>query len=325
LAIGIEGDRIRIMQTYIFRRLLQTVPVLFFFSVVVFAALRLVPGDPAVVMLGLEATPEAVAEIRQEMGLDRPIPVQYGIWLGRVVRGDFGVSWRSKQTVESLILRRLPATIQLTVGAMFIGVLIALPLGVLSGLRPHSTFDTLATSFSLLGVAIPGFWLGLMLLLLVSVRLNWLPPSGHVPFQEDPIDSLKHLFLPAFTLGVGLAAPLARFIRSGMLDVMEADYIRTARAKGLPERLVVIRHALRNGLLSVTTVFGLELGALLGGAVITESVFNWPGIGTLLLTAIQQRDYAMVQGTVLFISAMFILINLVVDISYGFLDPRIRS
>lgn len=313
------------MQTYILRRLLQTIPVLFLFSIVVFTALRLVPGDPAVVMLGLEATPEAIAEIRDEMGLDEPIFVQYGIWLGNVLQGDFGVSWRSKQTVESLILRRLPATIQLTVGAMLIGVLIAVPLGVLSGLRPHSLFDTLATGFSLLGIAIPGFWLGLMLLLLLSVRLNWLPPSGHVPLQEDPIESLKHLFLPALTLGVGLAAPLARFVRSGMLDVMEADYIRTARAKGLPERLVVVRHALRNGLLSVTTVFGLELGALLGGAVITESVFNWPGIDTLLLTAIQQRDYAMVQGTVLFISAMFILVNLLVDISYGFLDPRIRS
>jgi peptide/nickel transport system permease protein len=313
------------MHRYILRRLLQTIPVLLLFSIVVFAALRLVPGDPAVVMLGLEAKPEAVAEIREEMGLDKPLFVQYGIWLKNVVQGDFGISWRSKQTVESLIMRRLGATLELTIGAMVIGILIALPLGVLSGLRPNSWFDTLATGFSLLGIAIPGFWLGLLLLLLLSVRLNWLPPSGHVGFFDDPVESLRHLLMPALTLGVGLAAPLARFVRSGMLDVMNADYIRTARAKGLRERVVIIRHALRNGLLSVTTVFGLEFGSLLGGAVITESVFNWPGIGTLLLNAIQQRDYAMVQGTVLFISMIFIIVNLLVDLSYGLLDPRIRK
>ncbi|MGH2558704.1 MAG: nickel ABC transporter permease [Thermomicrobiales bacterium] len=312
------------MHTYVLRRLIQTIPVLFLYSIVVFAVLRLVPGDPATAMLGLEATPEAVAEIRQEMGLDRPIYVQYARWLENVARGDFGVSWRSQQTVESLIARRLPATIQLTIGAILIGVLIALPLGVVSGLRPHSRFDNLATTFSLLGVAIPGFWLGLLLLLGFSVQLGWLPPSGHVPLREDPLMSLKHLALPALTLGVGLAAPLARFVRSGMLDVMGTDYIRTARAKGLRERAVVLRHALRNGLLSVITVFGLEFGSLLGGAVITESVFNWPGIGTLLLTAIKQRDYAMVQGTVLFVSVVFILVNLAVDLSYGLLDPRIR-
>jgi peptide/nickel transport system permease protein len=312
------------MYTFIARRLLQTIPVLFLFSIVVFSALRLVPGDPALVILGLDATPEAVAEIRKDMGLDKPIFVQYGIWLGDVVRGDFGVSWRSKQSVESLILRSLPATLELTLGAMIVAMVIALPLGIISGMRPNSAFDIAATGFSLLGVALPGFWLGLMLLLLVSVRWNWLPPSGHVSLFEDPIASIRHLILPAITLGVGLAAPLARFIRSGMLDALGTDYIRTARAKGLPERLVVIRHALRNGMLSVVTIFGLEFGALLGGAVITESVFNWPGIGTLLLNAIKQRDYAMVQGTVLFISTIFIVVNLVVDLSYGLLDPRIR-
>jgi ABC-type dipeptide/oligopeptide/nickel transport system permease component len=312
------------MHTFILRRLIQTVPVLLLFSIVVFAVLRLVPGDPATAMLGLEATPEAVAEIRQEMGLDRPIYVQYALWLERVLHGDLGVSWRSKQTVESLILRRLPATIQLTLGATLIGVLIALPLGVLSGIRPHSWFDNLGSSFSLVGVAMPGFWLGLLLLLAFSVKLNWLPPSGHVAMRDDPVASLKHLLLPALTLGVGLAAPLARFVRSGMLEVMGTDYIRTARAKGLHERLVVLRHGLRNGLLSVITVFGLEFGSLLGGAVITESVFNWPGVGTLLLTAIKQRDYAMVQGTVLLVSVIFILVNLVIDIVYGLLDPRIR-
>jgi peptide/nickel transport system permease protein len=313
------------MQRYILRRLLQTIPVLLLFSVVVFAVLRLTPGDPALAMLGLQATPEAVAEIRKEMGLDKPIVVQYGIWLEHVVRGDFGVSWSSKQPVLQLIKRRFEATLLLTLGATAVGLIIALPLGILSGVRPRTPFDTLATSFSLLGVALPGFWLGLMLVLVLAVRLGWLPPSGYVPLNESLGDGLKHLILPAFTLGVGLAAPLARFVRSGMLDVMEADYIRTARAKGLPGRLVVQRHALRNGLLSVVTVFGLEFGSMLGGAVITESVFNWPGIGTLLLTAIKQRDYAMIQGAVLFISVVFILVNLAVDLAYGVLDPRIRT
>jgi peptide/nickel transport system permease protein len=311
------------MQRYIIRRLLQTLPVVLLFSVVVFAMLRMVPGDPALAMLGLQATPEAVAQIRHEMGLDKPIIVQYGIWLGHVARGDFGVSWSSKQPVWQLLKRRFGATLLLTLGATVIGLVVALPLGILSGVRPHSGFDTLATSFSLLGVALPGFWLGLMLVLLASGG-GWLPPSGYVPFSESPGDALKHLILPAVTLGVGLAAPLARFIRSGMLDVMGTDYIRTARAKGLPGSAVVRRHALRNGLLSVVTIFGLEFGAMLGGAVITESVFNWPGIGTLLLTAIKQRDYAMIQGAVLFISVVFILVNLLVDLAYGVLDPRIR-
>jgi peptide/nickel transport system permease protein len=313
------------MHRYILRRLVQAIPVVFLFSIVVFVVLRLVPGDPATVMLGLEATPEAVAQIRQEMGLDRPIVVQYVFWLRHVLEGDFGISWRSKQPVSSLIWRRFPATLELTIAATLIGVVIALPLGVVSGLRPNTMVDVAATWFSLAGVAIPGFWLGLMLLLLLSVQVRWLPPSGYTPFTEDPVQSLRHLILPAVTLGIGLAAPLARFVRSGMLDVMATDYIRTARAKGLPEARVVSRHALRNSMLSVITIFGLEFGSLLGGAVITESVFNWPGIGTLLLTGIKQRDYAMVQGTVLFVSFLFIVVNLIVDISYSLIDPRIRQ
>jgi peptide/nickel transport system permease protein len=313
------------MHQYILRRLVQTVPVLFLFSIAVFTAMRLVPGDPANVILGLDATPEALAQIREEMGLDKPIVVQYGIWLRDVARGDLGVSWKSKQPVTHLIWRRFPATLLLTFGATLIGLAIAVPLGILSGVRPHSAFDTAATGFSLLGVAIPGFWLGLMLLLLFSVKFHWLPPSGYTRVSDDPVDALKHLALPAITLGTGMAAPLARFVRSGMLDVLGTDYIRTARAKGLPEWLVVVRHALRNGMLSVVTVFGLEFGSLLGGAIVTESVFNWPGIGTLMLTGIKQRDYAMVQGTVLFVSVVFIVVNLLVDLTYGYLDPRIRS
>jgi peptide/nickel transport system permease protein len=313
------------MHRFVLRRLLQTFPVLFLFSVIVFTVLRMIPGDPALAMLGLQATPEAVAEIRKEMGLDKPIPVQYGIWLGHVTRGDFGVSWSSKQPVWRLIKRRFEATLLLTFGATVVGIVIALPVGILSGVRPYSVWSAIATGFSLIGVAMPGFWLGLLLLLFFSVRVHWLPPSGYVPFRDNPVDSLRHLILPAVTLGTGLAAPLARFVRSGMLDVMGTDYIRTARAKGLRERQVVSGHAMRNGLLSVVTIFGLEFGGMLGGAVITESVFNWPGIGTLLLTGIKQRDYATVQGAVLFISVIFIVVNLAVDLAYGYLDPRIRA
>jgi len=312
------------MGQYVVRRLLQAVPVLLLFSVIVFAVLRLVPGDPAVVMLGLQSTPEAVAEIREDMGLDRSMPVQYLVWLGHVVRGDFGISWTSKQPVWDLIWRRFEATVVLTLGATIVGLLLAIPLGIIGGIRPYSRIGAISSAFSLVGIAMPGFWLGLLLLLLFSVRLGWLPPSGYVPFDEGIGTGIKHMLLPAITLGVGLAAPLSRFIRSGMLDVMGSDYIRTARAKGLHERSVVSRHAVKNGMLPFVTIFGLEFGAMLGGAVITESVFNWSGLGTLLLTAIKNRDYALVQGTVLFISVIFILINLIIDLAYGLLDPRIR-
>ncbi|MCB0084713.1 MAG: ABC transporter permease, partial [Caldilineaceae bacterium] len=241
-----------------------------------------------------------------------------------VSRGDFGTSWRSHQSALSLIQRRFPATIWLTVSAIVIGLLISVPLGILSGVRPHSIAAHIATFFSLVGIAMPSFWLGLMLLLTFGVTLRWLPPSGYISPLVDPVMGVKFLLMPALTLGIALAAPLTRFIRSGMLDVMNADYIRTAHAKGLTDQLVILRHALKNAMLSVVTIFGVLLGSLLGGSIITESVFNWPGIGTLLLQAIQQRDYGIVQGVVLFISLIFMTVNLLVDITYAYLDPRIR-
>ncbi|MCB0110214.1 MAG: ABC transporter permease [Caldilineaceae bacterium] len=312
------------MQGYILRRLIQMVFVLLLFSVVVFTVLRLVPGDPVAAQLGLEASAEAYDQLRAEMGLDQPIYVQYARWLQDVSRGDFGTSWRSHQSALSLIQRRFPATIWLTVSAIAIGLIISVPLGILSGVRPHSLVAHLATFFSLVGIAMPSFWLGLMLLLTLGVTLRWLPPSGYISPLVDPVMGVKFLLMPAVTLGIALAAPLTRFIRSGMLDVMNADYVRTARAKGLTDRLVILRHALKNAMLSVVTIFGVLLGSLLGGSIITESVFNWPGIGTLLLQAIQQRDYGIVQGVVLFISLIFMTVNLLVDITYAYLDPRIR-
>ncbi len=298
--------------------------VLFFVSLIIFTVVRLVPGDAATVLMGTEATAEGLARLRKDMGLDQPIHVQYIAWLREVTRGNFGVSWQSKQPALFLIQRRFPATILLTASAILIGLTLTLPLGILAGTRPYSKVDNAATTFSLFGIAMPSFWLGLMLLLLFSVTLEWLPPSGYVPLNEDPLDALGHVLLPAFTLGVGLAAPLTRFLRSGMLDVMSQDYIRTARAKGLQNRAVILGHALKNALLSVITILGLQLGSLLGGAIITESVFNWPGIGTLLLLAIQQRDYGVVQGVVLFVTLIYMTMNLLVDIMYAFLDPRIR-
>jgi peptide/nickel transport system permease protein len=312
------------MQQYILRRLIQMVFVLFLFSIVVFTVLRLVPGDPVAAQLGLEASEEAYTALRAQMGLDKSIPVQYLTWLGEVSQGNFGVSWRSHQSALSLIQRRFPATIWLSLAATAIGLLISVPLGIIAGVRPNSWLAHLASFFSLVGIALPSFWLGLMLLLTFGVSLRWLPPSGYISPLDDPVMGFKYLIMPAVTLGVGLAAPLTRFIRSGMLDVMSADYVRTARAKGLTGRLIVFRHALKNAMLSVVTIFGVLIGSLLGGSIITESVFNWPGIGTLLLQAIQQRDYGIVQGVVLFISLIFLVVNLLVDLTYAYLDPRIR-
>lgn len=312
------------MRTYVLQRLLQLVPVVFFLSLIVFSVVRLIPGDPAAMRLGDAATPEAVALLRHEMGLDQPIPVQYALWLGNVARGDFGTSWVSKQSVGSLILLKLPATVMLTLAALALGLVVAIPAGILAGSKPQSWLDNISTTFALMGVAMPQFWLGIMLILLVAVQWRWLPPSGYVEPTRDLGQSLLRLILPATTLGLGIAAPLSRFMRSGMLDVMSADFIRVARAKGLSERAVILRHAVRNALLTVVTVFGLQFGALLGGTIIIESVFNWPGIGLMVLTAINQRDYGIVQGVVLFVAMSFVLVNLTVDMLYVYLDPRIR-
>jgi peptide/nickel transport system permease protein len=312
------------MPRYLAERVAQLGLVLFFLSVIVFTIVRLIPGDPAAVMLGTEATPQAMAQIRREMGLDRPIAVQYLHWLRAVMAGNFGTSWVSKQPALQLILGALPVTLQLVGLAFLVALLIAFPAGLFSALRPRSLVDQGATTFALLGISMPSFWLGIMLVLLFALELRWLPPSGYLPLAADPVGALRASVLPAVTLGVALAAPLTRFLRSGMLDVLGLDYVRTARAKGLAERRVVAHHALRNALLSVITVLGLQLGALLGGSIVIEQVFGWPGLGRLSLAAIQQRDYGVVQGIVLFVAAGFVLVNFLVDLLYLYLDPRIR-
>jgi peptide/nickel transport system permease protein len=312
------------MVYYLFNRLIQLALVIFFLSIIVFTIVRLIPGDPAAVMLGTEATPQALAQIRQEMGLDQPLFVQYVKWVRNVLSGNFGTSWVSKKPAIELILGALPVTLQLVTGAFLVALAIAFPAGILSAIRPRSWIDQGSTTFALLGISLPNFWLGIMLVLLFALQLRWLPPSGYLPLRADPVGSLRASILPALTLGVALAAPLTRFLRSGMLDVLGLDYVRTARAKGLAEQRVVGRHALRNALLSVVTVLGLQLGSLLGGSIVIEQVFGWPGIGRLSLAAIQQRDYGVVQGIVLFVATGFVGINFAVDLLYLYLDPRIR-
>ena len=304
------------MATYIRRRLLQSVIVVFGVSVLVFFLLRLAPGDPVLMLLAESAGPEQIAEARAKWGLDKPIYVQYGVFLSRAVRGDLGNSLFFQQPALEVLMERMPATLQLSAVALFFSLSIAIPVGLLSALKRDTIWDYLGTNLAMLGQALPPYWLGIMLILIFSVALGWFPTSGR--------GTWKHLVLPAVTLGSVLMALITRLVRSGMLDVLSEDYVRTARAKGLPERTVIIRHALRNILIPLVTVIGLQLGALFGGAVITESIFAWPGVGRLALQAISARDYPLVQASVLVISVVYVFLNLAVDLIYVYLDPRIR-
>lgn len=312
------------MGRYVLRRLIQMIPVLFLVSLIVFSLLHLTPGDPATSMLGEEATPEAVAALRARMGLDDPLPVQYGRWLSSVLQGDMGRSIRSNQPVSEAIIDRLPVTVELSLLSVIISLIIALPAGIIAAMRRNSPLDTTTTVTALLGVSLPNFFLAILLIYVLSLKLGWLPPIGYTPFLDDPIDNLKRMIMPAITLGTGLAAIVMRMTRSSLLEVLDQDYVRTARAKGLTEARVVQRHALRNALIPVATVVGLQIGGLLGGAIITESIFVLPGIGRLLVDSIFQRDFPLVQGVVLFASLAFLLTNLLVDLVYAALDPRIR-
>ncbi|MCS7058105.1 MAG: ABC transporter permease [Meiothermus sp.] len=304
------------MTTYIFRRLLTVIPTLLGVLLAVFLMVRLAPGDPAQLLAGEFATPEALAEIRKRFGLDQPWHVQLGLYLVNVARGDLGESVRTRKPVSYELATYFPNTLRLTLGAMLVALLVGIPAGIVAALRPGTVFDLLAMLGALIGVSMPVFWFGLMAILIFAVGLGWFPVAG--------TGSLWHLVLPAITLSTGTTAILARMTRSAMLEVLSQDYIRTARAKGLPGRVVVFKHALRNALIPVVTVAGLQFGTLLEGAVITETVFAWPGIGQLLVGSILARDYPVVQGAVLLIAVAFILINLVVDLLYGAIDPRIR-
>jgi peptide/nickel transport system permease protein len=311
---------------YLIRRLLQLVLVLFFVTLTVFTILRLSPGDPVMTMVGSlpDVTPEMIEAARRSLGLDQPIYLQYASWLGNLLRGDMGRSYINKTEVAAVIAARLPASLELAAAAFMLALVIAVPSGILAAVYRRTWIDHLATAFVTIGIAIPGFWLAIMLVLLFSVVLGWLPSSGHVPFMADPLKNLQLLILPSLTMAILLAAPTMRFLRSSMLDVLGEDYVRTARAKGLNERSVVARHALRNALIPTVTWVGLQFAGLIGGGVVVEWVFGWPGLGWLTVHAITSRDYFVVQGTVLVVATVFVVVNLVVDLLYVALDPRVR-
>ena len=307
-------------------RLLQVLPTVVLVSILVFGLQQLMPGDPAVVLAGEErGDPIVLAQIRAELWLDRSLPVQYLHWIGGVIRGDLGFSWRIRQPVAQLVLTKLPVTLQLGGMAFVFALLIGVPAGIVAAVKRNTAWDYVANLVGLAGLSTPNFWLGIMLILLVSVQLGWLPPSGYVPLTEDWRQSLATTIMPAFVLGNAIAAILMRHTRSAMLTAMDQDYVRTARAKGLTEWRVVLRHAFRNALVPVVTLGALELGTLLSGAVLTEQVFSIPGFGKLVVDAVFNRDYPVVQGVVLVTACLYILLNLLADVLYVVINPRLRT
>lgn len=301
---------------YLLRRLLWTLPIMLGVLTLIFFLIHLIPGDPVDLMLGEQALPADREQLREQLGLHRPLVEQYVRYLGQTLSGDMGQSLHARRPVTELILERLPATVELMVSAMLVAVVIALPLGILAAVFHGRLLDRLASLFAVLGVAMPNFWLGPLLVLVFSIYFDWLPVSER--------GGLEHVVLPAITLGTALAALLSRMTRTSLVEVLGEDYIRSARAKGLGRGRVILVHALRNAMIPVITVAGLQIGVLLSGAIITESIFDWPGIGSLLLEGIFQRDYPLVQGCVLFIATTYVLINLATDMIYGWVDPRIR-
>ena len=311
---------------YVLRRLLQAIPVLFFVSVIVFLVLHLAPGDPAVQMYGAQpgVTKDMIEAARHEMGLDKPWVEQYLFWITNLLRGDMGKSYVNHLPVSTVLGQKLPASIELAIASLTLAVLVAVPGGIISAVKHGSRVESLLTAFITLGIAIPSFWLGIIMVLVFAVTLGVLPPSGHTPLEQDPISNLRFLVLPAATMAILLAAPIMRFLRSSMLDILNEDYVRTAHAKGLTNQAVVVRHALKNALIPTVTVLGLQFAGLVGSAVMVEWVFGWPGIGWLAINAIFQRDYVLVQSTLVVVAAMFVMVNLGVDLIYAAIDPRIR-
>jgi len=312
------------MFAFLVRRIATIVPTLVFVSVLIFALQQLLPGDPAVVLAGEERDPNVVAYLHAKLHLDEPFPVRYGYWINGVLHGDLGESLRMQRPVLALILEKLPVTLELAAFAIVIALAIGIPAGILSAVKRNTVWDYGANVVALWGLSTPNFWLGIMLILLFSVTLGWLPASGFVSPFEDWRANVASLVMPAFVLGNAIAAVLMRHTRSAMLQVLSSDYVRTARAKGLPETGVVLKHALRNALIPVITLGALELGTLLSGAVLTEQVFTIPGFGKLIVDAVFNRDYAVVQGVVLFTATAYIVLNLLADVAYVLVNPRIR-
>jgi peptide/nickel transport system permease protein len=309
---------------HIARRLMLLIPAWLVMGVIAFTLIRLIPGDPAAVLLGLEATPDAVDRLRERLGLNQPLPVQFAIWLSQVVRGELGRSFFLGEPVLQAILGRLPVTLSLAAFALVLAIAFGVPAGVRAATRPNSSTDLGIMALSVVGLSIPDFALGLILIFVLGVALHWLPISGYVPFVQSAGGWALHLLMPAFSLGIVQAALIARITRSSMLEILGMDYVRTARAKGLTERTVVRVHAFRNALIQVLTVVGNATVILLGGAFVVETVFNLPGVGNLVVMAVKRRDYPLVQGCILLISTIVILVNLIVDVLYAYVDPQIR-
>ena len=309
---------------YILRRLAQLLPVLLIASTGIWAMIYAVPGSPVAAMVGENATPEQIQAVTERLGLDRPVHVQYWSWLTGAVRGDFGLSIQNREPVLHLIKQRIPATIQLGLSATLVGLLLGIPVAVISALKPGSWLDRTLSAWSALALGVPTFWLGILLILLFAVQLRWLPAaSTYVSVFESPLQAARNLLLPALTLGVYVSGIFARFLRASLLGELKADYVRTARSKGLRERDVIGRHVMRNALLPFVTIVGLMMATFIGGTVVTEAVFTYPGLGRLLIQAISTRDYPLIQGCILFILMVFVLINLMVDVLYAYIDPRI--
>lgn len=309
---------------FILRRLAQLLPVLLIASTGIWAMIYAVPGDPVAVIVGENGTPEQMQAVRERLGLDRPVLVQYFSWLGNALQGDLGVSIQNREPVRDLIAQRIPATVQLGIAATIVGLLLGIPVAVISALRPNSWIDRSLSGWSALALGVPTFWLGILLILLFAVYLRWLPAaSTYVSFFESPWQATVNLLLPALTLGIYVSGIFARFLRASLLGELKSDYVRTARSKGLRERDVVGRHVMRNALLPFVTIVGLMMANFIGGTVVTESVFTYPGLGRLLIQAIGTRDYPLIQGCILFILLVFVMINLLVDVLYAYIDPRI--
>lgn len=317
------------MTGYIVRRLLTVVPMLLIISVIVFTMTRMVPGDPVMLYLGSPSEavgfrPEFIEQTRHDLGFDKPLVLQYFSWLGRTLHGDLGRSTQTREDVRQSITDAVPKTAYLALLSLLVAIAVGVPAGIISAMRRNSPLDVGVTLFATMGIAVPHFFLGILLILFLGVYLGWLPTFGYKDPLQDPIGNLRYMILPALTLGLGLCASIMRYLRSSMLNVLSADYIRTARAKGLPQRAVLVRHAVRNALIPVVTVIGLQIAHLLSGAVIIETVFGIPGLGRLAVQAVMQNDYNVVLGAMVLVVCIVVTVNLIVDLSYSFLDPRIR-
>lgn len=312
------------MVKYVIKRILSLIPVLFVVSIAIFLIIHITPGDPAAVMLGVDATEEQLQELREYYGLDKPIYEQYLIWISGVFKGDFGTSYFMKQPVLTAILDHLYPTLSLSIMALVITILIAIPLGIAAANRRGTIADQSIMGVSLLGMSVPSFLLGLLLILLFGVKLGWLPVAGYQPLSSGLWNHIQYLIMPAISLGAIQAALVARMTRTSMLEVLSTNYVKTAQAKGVKKAVIIYKHALRNAFLPILTVIGQTFGVLVAGAVVTETIFNIPGIGQLIINSVERRDYAVIQGVVLFVTLVYVFINLIIDLLYGVIDPRVR-